>query len=189
VHHETLTAGGPQVVDASAEAEADTIVTLTTTGATEIYIARYASQPFPDEPFPDLALGKFIDIHVSDPGNVTWPIYVQMYYTDAELDATWIGERNLGLYYYTPAFHRCSDTGVETGAVNGYSGYIWANVTEEEAGYLVGTPFGGGGVPAVGGEVSAIDKAALPMPWIALAVVLILAIGGGAFFVRRRRTQ
>lgn len=42
---------------------------------------------------------------------------------------------------------------------------------------------------AVGGEVYAIDKTALLMPWLALAVVLILIIGGGALFVRMRRTQ
>jgi len=39
--------------------------------------------------------------------------------------------------------------------VNPVQNFIWANVTEEEAGYLVGTPFGPGGFPppvAVGGE-------------------------------------
>jgi parallel beta-helix repeat protein len=142
VHHESLGAGAGQVVDASDEA--DTIVTLTTTGDTEIFVAKYESQPFPDEEFPDEALGKYIDIHVSNPGNVTWPIHVEVSYTDAEADAAGIDESTLGLYYYesVDTFHRCSDTGVDTAA-----NFIWANVSQEEAGYLIGTAFGAGGSP------------------------------------------
>jgi len=185
VHHETLVAGVGQVVDASVEA--DTTVTLTTTGATEIYIARYQSQPFPEEPFPELALGKYIDIHVSNPGNVSWPILVRLYYTPAEVAAAGIDERTLGLYYYTSpdTFHRCSDTGVDT-----VDNIIWANVTDEEAGYLVGTPFGGGGYPppvAVGGEFYPVNKANVLAPWLGLA--LILAIGGGILVMRRQRAN
>ncbi|MCK4306474.1 MAG: right-handed parallel beta-helix repeat-containing protein, partial [Candidatus Eisenbacteria sp.] len=98
VQYESLGAGTNQVVDATAEA--DTIVTLTTTGNTDIYIARYQSQPFPEEPFPDEALGKYIDIHVSNPENVVWPIFVEVHYTDGEVRAAGIAEGSLGLYYY-----------------------------------------------------------------------------------------
>jgi parallel beta-helix repeat protein len=141
VHHEALGAGSHEV---DASDEADTRVTLTTTGDTDITIARYESQPFPDEEFPNEALGNYIDIHVSNPENVTWPIYVEMSYTDAEVATAGIQERSLGLYYYqsVDTFHRCSDTGVNT-----MMNLIWANVTEAEAGYLVWTAFGTGGFP------------------------------------------
>ena len=129
-------------VDASAEA--DTKVILNTTGETDIYIAKYESQPFPDEPFPDEALGKWIDIHVSDPDNVTWPIYVEVGYSDAEVAAAGIDESTLGLYYYKPVdtFHRCSDTGV-----NMTENFIWAYVNKTEASGLTGKEFGAGGNP------------------------------------------
>lgn len=43
--------------------------------------------------------------------------------------------------------------------------------------------------PVVGGEVYPINKATLLMPWLGLAFVLILAVGGGALALRRRRSQ
>jgi len=195
VHHETLDAGTDQEVDASDEA--DTIVTVTTTGPTEIYIARYASPPFPDEPFPEMALGKYIDIHVSNPDNVTWPIRVEVSYTHAEVNAAGIDEGSLRLYYCEmpgASFCCCCDTGV-----NVVQNFIWANVTEEEACYLVGTPFGPGGSPpppppppppyvgAVGGEAYPINKANVLALWLGLA--LILAIGGGIVVMRRRKAN
>jgi len=41
----------------------------------------------------------------------------------------------------------------------------------------------------VGGEVYPIDKTAILLPWLSLAVVLILATGGGTLVLRRRRTR
>jgi parallel beta-helix repeat protein len=186
VHYETL-GPGTHVVDASEEA--DTKVTLNVTAdrsETDIYIARYESQPFPGEPFPDKALGKYIDIHVSNPGAVEWPIHVEVGYTAAEVKAAGIDESTLGLYYYKAldTFHRCSDTGVAMG-----SKFVWADVTEEEAGYLVGTAFGPGGSPLeppppVGGEAYPVNKLAILAPWIAVAVLLA---GGISWYVLRRR--
>jgi len=186
VHYETL-GPGYHVVDASEEA--DTVVTLTVTAEaseTDIYIGEYESQPFPREPFPDASLGKFIDICLSNPAAVRWPIYVEVYYTDGEVRDAGIAEHSLGLYYYesVDTFHRCSDTGVDT-----TNNIIWANVTAEEAGYLVWTPFGGGGSPrAVGGTVYPVNKVSILMPWIGLAVALALA---GVFVTRwaRRRVR
>ena len=89
---------GEQVINASEEA--DTIIILTTTRDTEISVAAYQSQPFPCEEFPDEALGKYIDIYISDPESVDWPIYVKVSYADAELLAAGIDESSLGLYYY-----------------------------------------------------------------------------------------
>jgi hypothetical protein len=175
VHHESLGAGAGQVVDASDEA--DTIVTLTTTGDTEISVARYESQPFPDEEFPDEALGKYIDIHVSNPGNVTWPIHVEVSYTDAEADAAGIDESTLGLYYYESVntFHRCSDTGADTAA-----NFIWANVSQEEAGYLIGTAFGAGGYPPALPKVPTVNH------W---GIVAMISLFAGLLVWRVRRRQ
>jgi parallel beta-helix repeat protein len=187
VHYETLTSGLHEV---DASEEADTRVTLTVTGEiseTDIYIARYESQPFPDEPFPDEALGKWIDIYVSKPQNVSWPVYVQVFYTAGEVAAAGIDENSLGLYYYTSpqTFHRCSDTGVNTAQK-----FIWANVTAEEAGYLLGSPFGAGGspraFPPVGGTAYPVNTLALLAPWLVLAVVVA---AGGFYLVRRRHNN
>ena len=185
-YHETL---GPGIHAVDASDEADTVVTLTvnaTTSETDIDIARYESQPFPEEPFPDASLGKFIDVHLSNCYAVVWPILIEMHYTDGEVRAAGIVEDSLGLYYYetVDTFHRCSDTGVDT-----TNNIIWANVTKEEAGCLLFTPFGGGGstvAPTVGGTVYPVDKVSILMPWIGLAVALALAGVFGTRFVRRR---
>lgn len=42
---------------------------------------------------------------------------------------------------------------------------------------------------AVGGTVYPINKASVLIPWLGLAFVLILAVGGGALALRKRRTQ
>ena len=167
-HYETLSAG-THTVDASSEA--DTKVTLNLTGDTEIYVAIYESQPFPDEPFPDEALGKWIDIHVSDPDNVTWPIYVEVTYTDAEVAAAGIDESTLGLYYYKveDTFHRCSDTGV-----NIAENFIWAKVNKTEAMGLVGKEFGAGGNP-IPERVPALTPIGIIALITILSVVLAVA--------------
>ncbi len=46
-----------------------------------------------------------------------------------------------------------------------------------------------GGPISVGGTVYPINKAAVLMPWLGLALVLILAVGGGTLALRKRRTQ
>ena len=173
--HQEIVGAGTHEVDASDEA--DTEVTLTTTGDTSVTIAKYESQPFPEEPFPHEALGKWIDIHVSNPGVVVWPIYVEVSYTDAEVAAAGIHESSLGLYYYEPVntFHRCSDTGVNT-----VQNFIWANVTEAEAGYLVGTAFGAGGFPPPAPGIPAVDQ------WGVFAMITLFT-GLLVWTVRRRQ--
>jgi len=169
-------------VDASEEA--GTTVTVTTTGATNITVAAYESQPFPDEEFPDETLGKYIDIYVSNSEVVIWPIRVELSYTDAEASAAGVDESSLGLYYYQEGtgFHRCSSTGA-----NPSQNFIWANLTQAEAGCLAGSPFGTGGQPRpVGGEAYPVNKLAILVPWIALGMAII---AGAAVALRRRRAQ
>jgi hypothetical protein len=174
VLHEALGAGADQEVDASAEA--DTKVTVTTTGETELYVAKYASQPFPEEPFPGTALGKYIDILATDPDKVTWPVYVELSYTDAEVAAAGVDESALGLYYYKPGntFHRCSNTGVNTEA-----NYIWANVTETEAGALAGKEFGAG-------SSNPSERAPILTPLGLLALLGLLTLIAAVSIVRKR---
>ena len=177
---QTLDGTGPHEVDATAEADTEATLSLVSS-TTDIYIVEYESQPFPEEPFPDASLGKFIDVYLSDPGEVVWPIFVEVHYTDGEVRAAGIKEHSLGLYYYVSpdAFHRCSDTGVDTA-----ENIIWANMTEGEA---VGSPVGGGGSPPiVGGTVLPVDKVSIVMPWIGLAVALALA---GVFIARLARRK
>ena len=180
VHQQTLIEGESQVVDASEKA--DTTVTITTTGATNITIASYESQPFPDEEFPDTALGKYIDIYISNPEVVNWPIHVELSYTDAEVAAASVDESSLGLYYYAPdgSLQRCSNT-----AVNTVYNCIWANLTETEAGSLAGSPFGSGGEPyTIGGEAYPVNKINLLMPLFAIGIA---AMAGSTSIWRRRQ--
>jgi parallel beta-helix repeat protein len=121
----------------------DTTVTIDTNDSVTVTVLLYAQNPEPEVPFPDAALGKFIDISVSDANAVIWPVRVEMAYSSEEVSAAGIDENTLGLYYWdydNGVFQRCSDTGVDT-----VNKVIWANVTEDEASRLVGTPFTAGG--------------------------------------------
>lgn len=121
----------------------DTSITVTTTKDVTVTVTCYADNPEPAVPFPDTALGKFVDIQVSDNSAISWPVRVEMTYTAAEVTARGIDENNLAVYYWSyesGAFERCSDTGVDKA-----SRTIWAEVKEEEASRLVGTPFAAGG--------------------------------------------
>jgi len=181
VHQQKLVPGEEQVVDASVEA--DTTVTITTTGATNITVASYESQPFPDKEFPDSPLGKYIDIYISNPEAVNWPVHIELSYTNAELVAAGVDESSLGLYYYAPdgSIQRCSNTGVNT-----VSNFIWANLTETEAGSLAGSPFGSGGEPyTIGGEAFPVNKVDLLMPLIAIGLA---ALAGTTIDRRQRRS-
>jgi len=193
VHFEALESGNDQVVDASVEA--DTIVTLNVSSQeseTDIYIAKYESEPFPPQTFESEPLGKYIDIYLTTPKAVIWPIYVEMSYEDEE--AAGFEKESLGLYYYQPEFSfiRCSNTGVDT-----ENNIIWAYVYEDEAEYGSKTPFAPGGElsppqpsqppapegEAVGGDVYSTNKSAILAPWLALAIAIIAV---GVFLIRRR---
>ena len=71
------------VVDALSDA--DTEVTLNTTDEITVTVVKYPSNPYPDVPLPENSLPTVVDVAVSDPDAITWPIYVKRYYTDAEV--------------------------------------------------------------------------------------------------------
>jgi hypothetical protein len=124
------------VVDASDLA--GTKVTLDTVAPVTVTILRYEVNPHPDDPLPATALPRYVDVSVSDPDAVVWPIYVEMTYTSAEVGS--LDESSLGIYYWMDdAWHRCSNTGVDM-----ERNIVWAYMTEEEAS---GSPILIGGTP------------------------------------------
>ena len=132
------------VIDASAEA--GTTITMSTIAEVTVTVKKYYSNPQPEVPLPASMLPRYIDIEVSNLDAIVWPIHVEQTYTDAE--AAGLVESSLGMYYFKDvdsAWHRCSDTGVDTVA-----NYIWANMTRDE---LSGSPVavGGTAAPAPGG--------------------------------------
>ena len=113
------------VVDATDEA--NTTVTLNTTDPVTVTIIKYEDNPHPDDPLPANALPNYVDVEVSDPDAVVWPIYVEMSYTDEEIEG--LDEESLGIYYWkNDAWHRCSNTGVDT-----ENNIVWVYMTKEEA--------------------------------------------------------
>jgi hypothetical protein len=133
---ETIPEGGTETVEGPPES--NTTVNVTAAGDVTVTVAYYNETPHPGADEPKDMLEKYIDIAFSDNDNVSWPVYVEMHYTDAEVAGLKLKEKHLGLYYYKDgAWHRCSDTGV-----NVDENYVWANVTADEC---PGSPFGAGG--------------------------------------------
>jgi len=133
-------------------------------------------------------IGKYIDVHIDDPGNIT-EIEIRLYYTDDEIEG--LAESSLRLYWWDgEAWVECSDSGVNTEDTNDYSGYIWARIRDDTTPSLddlTGIPFGGSGSPrVVGGTVYPVNKVSILMPWIGLAVALALAGVFGARLARSR---
>ena len=117
------------VVDAVSEA--DTEVTLSTTDEVTVTVVKYPSNPHPDVPLPEGSLPTVVDVAVSDPDAITWPIYVKRYYTDAQVSGH--NESNLAIFYYTEgAWHRCRNTGVDVD-----ENFVWAYMYEDE---VTGSP-------------------------------------------------
>lgn len=126
------------VVDASSWA--DTTVKVNTTDDVTVSVLRYEENPHPEDPIPAMALPTYVDVAVSDPDAVVWPIYVEMFYTDEEVMG--LDESTFGIYYWMDGvWQRCSDTGVDT-VLN----VVWAYMTAEEAS---GSPILIAGMPAI----------------------------------------
>ena len=124
---EELVPGGEVDYVVDALAETNTTVTLNTTDTVTVTILRYESNPHPDDPLPAIALPYYVDVEVSNPDAVSWPIYVEMHYNDADLGD--IDESTLGIYYWMDgAWQRCSHTGVDT-----ERNVVWAYMTALEA--------------------------------------------------------
>ena len=131
------------VLDASEAA--NTTVTVNTTYPVTVTVLRFENNPHPDDPMPEGFLPKFVDVFVSDLDGVEWPIYVEITYTDEEVEG--LNESSLGIHYWMDdSWHRCSNTGVDVEANK-----VWAYMLKEET---LGSPI------LVGGSV----KAYIPTP-------------------------
>ena len=126
------------IVDATNEA--NTTVTLNTTDTVTVTVLKYEGNPHPEDHLPAIALPNYVDVEVSDPDAVIWPIYVEMFYTDEEIAG--LDEASFGIYYWMDGvWQRCSDTGVDT-----ERNAVWAYMTREEAS---GSPILIGGIHAI----------------------------------------
>jgi len=155
---ETVTDG---IVDAKAGADAEVAVNGTAT----VTVFRYDSNPHPEAPILYRALASlelladepwvpvdiFRDVSVIDtvPGTET---EIRLYYTNAEVTAAGLNESSLRLFWWdSTAWIHCSDSGVNTASIYGYSGYMWAKIrtnTTPSLADLQGTEFGGYGHPS-----------------------------------------
>jgi hypothetical protein len=157
--------------------ESDTTVNVTASGNVTVTVAYYSDNPHPEAPKPANMVQKYIDISVDNAGNVSWPMYVEMHYTDGEIAG--LDENTLALYHYKAgAWHRCSDTGV-----NVDENYVWANVKKNECS---GSPFASGGSttssPVSVPEYNVVGR-------IALIGVLSVVLAVVAVTSRRRRNK
>ena len=132
--NETIPKGGTKTVDGPLES--NTTVSVTAAGDVTVTVAYYNETPHPGATEPDGMVPKYFDIAFSNNDNVSWPIYVEMYYTYDEIAG--LDKSSIGLYYYEDGdWHGCNDTGI-----NYDENYVWANVM---AGECPGSPFGAGG--------------------------------------------
>jgi len=143
---ETVTDG---TVDAREEADTEVEVT----GNATVTVAQFADNPGGYSPTGFNSLDNYIDVYVPYVGEAT-EIEIRLYYTDAEVAAAGIDEESLQLFWWDGAeWSECSNSGVNTTNTNGYSGYMWAIITEDTTPSLddlQGTPFSGYGHPSGG---------------------------------------
>lgn len=117
------------IVDATATT--NSTVTLNTTSPVTVTVLKYPSNPHPETPLPTNSLSTVVDVAVSDPSAVVWPIYVERSYTDAEIVG--LNESALALYYYKDGeWLRCRNTGVYVD-----ENIVWAYMYEDE---VTGSP-------------------------------------------------
>lgn len=145
VKTETVT---DDIVDAKDEADTEVAVNGTAT----VTVTQYADNPGGDAPTCFTSLDKYVDVYVPDTVEVT-ELGIRLYYTNDELTAAGISEESLRLFSWNgTAWVQCSDSGINTTSTNGYSGYIWAEITGDTTPSLAdlqGTAFGGYGLPSL----------------------------------------
>jgi len=132
--------------------EANTTITVDTTDNVTISIGKYDSNPHPEALLPASMLPRYIDIEVSNPDAIDWPMHVEQTYTDDEVAG--LDESSLGMYYFKTAdnaWHKCEFTGV-----NMVDNYIWADMLKDE---VSGSPIaiGGNHLPVLGSITAPVE--------------------------------
>lgn len=160
-------------------------ITVDSTTGTTVTVQHYTENPG-STTFPGLStpFGDYIDISVGDPGAVSWPIYLQINYTTAELAAAHVNEYTLyGISFYNDTageWQLCSDTGVNTADFDGYAGYVWANLHQGELSpkVIVTWPF------PIGGVMFPVNAVGMLVP--ILSVIALIVLIGGTTVTRRK---
>lgn len=154
VYYEAIVASKTEAVTngtIDAREEADTEVEVT--GNAAVTVAQFASNPRGYSPTGFNSLDKYIDVWVPYVDEVI-EIEIRLYYTDTEVAAAGIDEESLRLFWWDgDEWVQCSYSGVNTASTDGYSGYMWAIITENTTPSLEnlqGTPFSGYGLPSGG---------------------------------------
>jgi hypothetical protein len=135
---ETVTNG---IVDAIDEAATKVLVN----GTAKVTISKYLANPSGNASSGFIPLNKYIDVYVLDTTTVT-QIEIRLYYISAEVESAYESYLRLGWWNGT-AWVKCSDSGVNTTDINGYSGYMWAKIgsnTTPSLADLQGTEFDDG---------------------------------------------
>ena len=129
-------------------------ITTPVTKPVTIEVFELPENPAPEAPgLPEKVLPKFIDVVVSDKTAVSWPIRIEVTYTDEEVRKAGISKDTLALYHWNGThWVKFRETGVDPDR-----NIIWANAYQDE---LNGVPVAGGGrmPPPVGGEVKTVPK-------------------------------
>jgi|GEM_PF-1001716 len=149
------TANNVTAIDASEKANT-TLELVTSSDTTSGAISIMMSNDIPPEisqSFNLTPLGKYISINASENirQNLTW-IKLKFYYTKAELEASGLDEASLRISWYnessapykwenlsTGSPQWVHGAGVETADINGYAGYVWANISHLSTFVLVGS--------------------------------------------------
>lgn len=187
VHTETVTDSG--TVNATG---ADTTVDIDATGNHTITVSKYESNPgtgFAGD------TGKYIDVHLDDPTNVT-EIEIRLYYTDAEIAG--LVESSLRMHWCNGTdWVTCCTTGVNTTDTDGYSGYMWVRITSETTPSLTdltGTPFGAAGegterpVGGIFGYVNRLYLLVYMNQWLITGILMLIAGICTVLYWRKQKT-
>lgn len=146
-------------------------IQYTTASPGTIVLAQYDSNPGGTSL--KTPLGKYIEVNTNIPSpEITWPVELRVYYTDAEVAAAGLNENSLRMYRWDgSSWTLVAESGVDTA-----QNYIWANLYSFSGYGPMGDPLGGGG--------GAAGVPAFPNIYIGIAAAL--AAGIIAYFVRRR---
>jgi PKD repeat protein/uncharacterized cupredoxin-like copper-binding protein len=106
--------------------KANTTIKMTTTKPVTVNVVVFPRNPYPLAVQPVNQLRKYVDVSVSNPDAVTFPMYMEMKYTDEEARGKIV--QKFAVYYYkNGAWHKCRDTGVKPA-----EHVIWANLQRDE---------------------------------------------------------
>jgi len=116
----------------------DVQIGINATGNVTIGVGEYSISMAYGMPSGIVAVGNYIEISVDNESNINWPIYIAIYYTQADLDEAGINENEIiGMYYFDEQagmWRLYNSTGVNTNdvTINGipYEGYVWAYAYE-----------------------------------------------------------